>query len=323
LSKKNEKGTSILVAVDFFPCSKSAVAQAAWLAHATDATLHVFHAIDPLVVTNLANTMPIPVEELGKQVADDAKKSLDEIVGQIPVVRPEKVEIQTVVGSPVEEILKKAQAVSANFLILGMYGGFGSGRGAGSVAAKCMQKATTNVVLVHESQRTPFRTVVVCVDFSESSRAAVAHGVRIAAIARSQLHLLHVFNGPWHRLHYRAPTREANPDFQQQYLSALQTRMKALLEPFASELDALEIHCEIRDHMNDRRGIVEYATKTGADLLILGSTGRMPLYSLLVGNTAAGLLRKVPRSMLIVRREMVARNRADGAGQAGLLASGS
>lgn len=290
----------IIVGVDFSPCSKSALAQAAQLANATRATLHVFHAVEPLVVTNLADTLPESVEELRQRVVKDSKKALVDAMGQVGDMRPEQVEMEVTVGSPVQEVLRKAQAVSADLLVLGMFGAFGAGLMAGATVRKCIKKATTSILVVRESHAVPFRAVVVCVDFCDSSRAALEYGVRIAALYRSQLYLLHVFRGPWHRLHYRAPTREANPDFEKQYLAALQARLEALLEPFTDELKDLSPQCELYDCQDCYRGIVDFSLKTGADLVVVGF-GKTNLYSLIFGSIAERIVQDIPCSILVAR----------------------
>jgi nucleotide-binding universal stress UspA family protein len=290
----------IVVGVDFSSCSKSALVQAVQLANATRATLHVFHAVEPLVVTNLADTLPESVEELRQRVVKDSKKALVEAMGQVGDMRPEQVEMEVTVGSPVQEVLRKAQAVSADLLVLGMFGAFGAGRMVGATVGKCIKKATTSILVVRESHAVPFRAVVVCVDFSDSSRAALEYGVRIAALYRSQLYLLHVFRGPWHRLHYRAPTREANPDFEKQYLTALQARLEALLEPFTDELKGLSPQCELYDSQDCYRGIVDFSLKTGADLVVVGSR-KTNLYSLIFGSIAERVVQDIPCSILVAR----------------------
>jgi nucleotide-binding universal stress UspA family protein len=293
-------GMRIVVGVDFFPCSKSALVQAARLASSTHAPLHVFHAVEPLVVANLADTLPDSVEELRQRVAKDSKRALSEAMDQAGDTRPEQVELDVTVGSPVQEVLRKAQAVSADLLVLGMSGSFGPGRGMGSTVGKCVKKATISTLVVHESHAVPFRTVIVCVDFSASSRAAVEYGVKIATLYRSQLCLLHVFRGPWHRLHYRAPTREANPDFKRQYLAALQARLESLVVPFADELKDHSPQCELDDCQDYYCGIVDFLRKNKADLVVVGP-GRTTLYSLLFGSVVERLAQELPCSILVAR----------------------
>jgi nucleotide-binding universal stress UspA family protein len=292
--------TSIVVGADFSSGSRSAVAQAAQLANATRATLYALHVIDPLVVTNLADEVHGSGEELRLQVIEDARKALAEDMDLVGDLRPEKVEMEVVVGSPVQEILRKTKAVSADLLVLGMSEATRAGQRVGAAVEECIKKAATNTLVVHESHAVPFRVVVVCIDFSNSSRAALQYGVRIAAIFRSQLYLLHVFRGPWHRLHYRAPTPEANPDFKKQYLAALQARLEALLEPFADELVDLSPQCELLDDQDYYRGIFDFSMTKAADLVVVGA-GRANLCSLVFGSIAARAVQDFPCSILVAR----------------------
>ena len=293
-------GMPVVVGVDFFSCSKSALAQAARLSSSTHAALHVFHVVEPLVVTNLADNLPNSVEELRQRVVEDSKMALAEAMNQVGDPRPEQVEFDVTIGSPAQEILRKAQSVSADLLVLGMSGSFGTGHRLGATVEKVVKKAIISTLVVHESHEVPFRTVIVCVDFSASSRAALEYAVRIAALYRSHLCLLYVFRGPWHRLHYRAPTREANPDFKKQYLAALQARLDALLEPFADDLKGLSPQCELYECQDYYRGILDFSCKKSADLVVVGP-GKTTLYSLLFGSFVERVVQELPCSILVAR----------------------
>lgn len=290
----------IVVGIDFFPCSKSALAQAARLASFQGSSLYVFHAVERLVTENLADTQPGSSEKLRRGVIDDAKRRLHQALSELGIQGPENTQVEVAIGSPVRELLRVTQAVSAELLVLGISGSFGSGPTFGATVGKCMKKASTSVFAVREQHTGPFRQVVVCVDFSESSKTAVKYGVQIAKLYGSQLYLLHVFCGPWNRLHYRAPTPEANPDFKKQYLDALQGRLEALLTPFKGELGGSSPQCELYEGDSGPGGIIEFAKTKAADLVILGE-GKRNLRSLIFGSTSENIVRAVPCSLLLAK----------------------
>lgn len=146
-----------------------------------------------------------------------------------------------------------------------------------------------------------FQTVVVGVDFSEAARAAVAQAAQIAALDRSELHLLHVFFPPWWRLHYRAPTVYVAPESQREYRAKLKARLAALVAPFDEQLRGLSVRCQLQESRSAAFGIVTYAREKGADLVVLGSPRTPGWWRALVGSTADGVLRAASFAVLVVR----------------------
>ena len=113
----------------------------------------------------------------------------------------------------------------------------------------------------------------------------------------SELHCLHVFDPPWRRLHFSAPTPEASQDFQTQYTAALQGR----LEEFVSRYEGFKLRCVLFPWASYGQGIAQYAQEVRADLVILGTRGHTSLRYILLGSTAERLLRELPCSVLTAR----------------------
>jgi nucleotide-binding universal stress UspA family protein len=190
--------------------------------------------------------------------------------------------------------------VTADLLVLGVHGTTGPGEGAGTLAAKCVRKAPTKVLLVSEAHGEPYGSIVACVDFSESTPTIVDEAVRLARQEKSRLDLLHVYYGPWHNLHYRAPTPEASPEFQKQYMATLQMRLDDRLKD-AGDTHGLEVQCQLLENRSHGRGIVQYAKEREADLVVLGTHGATRLRYILLGCTAERVLRELPCSILAIK----------------------
>ena len=94
--------------------------------------------------------------------------------------------------------------------------------------------------------------------------------------------MLHVFDAPWHRLRYRAPTPQASPDYQKQYRDGLRRRLEAFCEPDQDEMARLETRYTVYDFIGQRR------TK---------------LRDMLLGSTAERVVREAPCSILTVKPE--------------------
>ena len=290
---------TLVVGVDFTPCSASALKQAIRIAQRNQATLQVVHVIETLVVVDLEEALSPYQADVRAGLVRDAGKAWTEFTGNLSEASGLELEVE--IDHPVVAILRRVQERSADLLVLGTHGTSPPDRGAGTLATACVRQARTSVLLVREPHAGPFTSVVACVDFSATSRQALEHAVRVATQDGAALHVLHVFHAPWHRLHYGAPTPQASPDYQKQYRDALRRRLEAFYEPFHDELARLEVRYALFDFPGHGRGITEFARQVGADLVVLGTRGRTNLRALLLGSTAERVVRDAPCSILTVK----------------------
>ncbi|NJN14778.1 MAG: universal stress protein [Planctomycetes bacterium] len=170
---------NILVGVDCSPCSLTALAQAARLARKAGARLTVFHAIDPLVLADLESALARKGGTMQEELLAEAKQTVARMVGEVQ--GPTSMESVVVVGNPLEELLARAREQNADLLVLGVRGGGGKRHGAGTFSAKCVRKAPCKVLLVDESQRAAFGSILACVDFSDACREVVLQAARLRA----------------------------------------------------------------------------------------------------------------------------------------------
>jgi universal stress protein E len=291
---------SILVGIDFSDCSESTLFQAARLAKSHQAILHVFHVVDQLVLRELQDVLSLPTEQVEEQVRTDCLRDMEKLIAKLDSA-PE-VQVTVAFGSPLDEIIRQVKAVSAGLLVLGTRGGSSPSTGTGTLAMISVRKVPTQVMLVRPSHLEPFRTVVVCVDFSDISSTLVHHAAQIARNDGSQLHLLHVFAPPWQRLHYMAPTPQASPYFRQEYLHALKARLESYLEALPEDLrQGLQVQCELVQNNNYAYGILDYTRDSNADLVVLGNKGRTNLRYIFLGSTAERVVQNTACSLLAIK----------------------
>jgi universal stress protein E len=289
----------ILVAgVDFSPDSKVALAEAVRIARRDGATLHVVHTIEGLVIADLAQSLGLEREATQTEVTADTREALAKLLSEQP--RPAECQLHVLIGKPARELLELVERVGAELLVLGLRGATGGRRGVGSVASRCVRRSRSGVLLVHPQHRGPVRRLVVGVDFSATSRRAVEVAADFARRDGCGLEAVHVFAGPWNRLHYRAPTPQTSPDFQQSYRRALQARLEAFAGPAAAGTPEVEVRCRLVEHPNDGRGLAAYVNRRRADLLVLGARGRSELLDLLLGSTAERVLSEARCSVAMV-----------------------
>lgn len=290
---------AVVVGVDFSKGAEPALIQAARLARWNEASLHVLNVLDPLVVTSVAESMRVSKEDLRSQTI----KRLEETVHTLlPGDKaPEDIALEVRIGTPIREFLDKVREVGADMVVMGTYGSYGSGGGTGTLATKCVRKIPARVMLVGPNQVGPFKTIVACIDFSETSNLAVEQAVHIAASEKARLRFLHVFYGPWHHLHYRAPTPEAEPNFKEQYMALTQTRLDQYLDPYRERTEGLDVRSTLLDNQNYGEGIRIYAREEGADLVVLGTRGKTNLRYVLLGSTAERVVRNIHCSVLAIK----------------------
>jgi len=173
------KLNTILVGTDFSDCSRSALEQAVRLAKWNTARLHALHSVEYLTLSDAAWASHIPQEKLERDAVAEAKQRLQRWLAEAGASS----EVQALVdlGAPIDCILRRVRETKTDLLVLGVTGSSMIPMGAGTLATKCLRKAPTKVMLVHEGHTGPFRKVVACVDFSEQSREAVAQALRVAA----------------------------------------------------------------------------------------------------------------------------------------------
>ncbi|HEX9800716.1 MAG TPA: universal stress protein [Thermoanaerobaculia bacterium] len=134
-------------------------------------------------------------------------------------------------------------------------------------------------------------------DFSPASRAALDHALLWTELGDAELVLLHVLSprtadpfNPAH--HFPAPE-----EFEARLHQLADSEM-ALFVPKTEK--PLRIRQVVRRAPAVERGILDFAESDDVDLIVLGTHGRRGPAHLLIGSTAAELLRRSERAVLVV-----------------------
>jgi nucleotide-binding universal stress UspA family protein len=295
----------IVLATDFSSSAQGAQSLAAGLASAVGAELHLLHAVVLHGDDLYGLALPVAdLEEYGDRARQVAAGQLSELA------RPAEKKGLEVIAEvrrgthAVSTILEYAGETEADLLILGTHGRRGPGRWLlGSVAEEVARRAPCAVLTVRgsceETAIERFETILVPVDFSESSKEGLAVARELAATLGARLHLLHLVEpaivpGPYGMLPAGQP---AVFDYQ-----ALAERARGQLEELMEEgpAEGVEVHAEIGVPRVD---IVEFANRIKADLIVQASRGLTGLPRLLIGSTAEQVLRTAQCPVLTVKRE--------------------
>lgn len=312
---------SILVGVDFSPGAVAAVRAALHIASAYKVPVRALHVVDMAILVELGESLTelqraernhiamsalfahLPRErwpecpDLRTCLLADAQLAWDNFVKDVPEAGA--LPFDVCIDNRIRGLIRAGQQHSTDLLVLGAYGDKKPEVGFGTIASSAVRSYPADVLLVRDTQSTPFQRIVAAVDFSETSARALRHAARIASAGVTQLHVLHVMQAPWRQL--PRVTQLGPVELSASYAKAaalqLEEFARANLEPFG----IIPARCDIFDEARHRSGIVAYAQQVGADLIALGTRGRSNLREVLLGSTAERTLKYSTSSILAVK----------------------
>jgi nucleotide-binding universal stress UspA family protein len=293
---------TVLVGVDFTPGSAAALHHALRLARANagaPARVVAVHVINTHVVIGLQHALSPMQKDIQRCLDEEARRQW--MMFAPDATGKDAVELVVRVGNPAVTLVDEAAHAGADLVVLGLHREAGAESGAGTVAGACVRGAKGRVLLVRADRAGPYQRVVAGVDFTPASAGVVVEAARVARADGAPLDIVHVFEPPWRQLHYFVPMPENTPEFQAGYRSEMTAKLREFCEPLKGELAGITHRFQLDEHQSAGRGLVEYATKNGADLVVLGTRERSGLKELVLGSTAERLLRQTPCSMMTVR----------------------
>jgi nucleotide-binding universal stress UspA family protein len=290
----------ILVGIDFSACSAAALLQAVRIAAWHQSRVAALHVV-PIPAYAVPDGAFMPVDLLPPvDLLLDAGR---EQWANWPPAREigNKVAFNAVLGISRMELLSYAQDGSFDLLVVGAHSDMDGKRGVGSTAAACVQRAATRVLVVRERQTAAFRSVVACIDFSDTSRVALEQAIRFAAQDGAALHILHVYDDPWRGVQASPAVKANQPRFHEMYQQAVEKRLQSFCEPLSHEIAALKGAFHSRLFDGHGKGILDFIQREGCDLAVLGTRGKWNLRDFFWGSTAERVVRDAPCSVLTVK----------------------
>jgi nucleotide-binding universal stress UspA family protein len=291
-------GVNVLAAVDFGDSSLEGLRQARALAHAVHGRLAVCHVLPgvPDISAFFPERRPDDSAELTaeEQAAQRAlvARARDELGLELSEVFVER-------GAPYAEIVRRAEAWGADYIVLGTHGRTGLARAVlGSVAERVVRHAHCSV-LVARPVRKP-GIVLAATDLSDASLPAVAEGAAAAKRLGAKLVVvsavewadpISISAGSLIGVASPAPTLELKREVAAALESTLQQALARL--GVQGEVRALEGSAPTE--------IVRAAEELDAELVVVGTHGRTGLVRLALGSVAERVIRSVHASVLAVR----------------------
>lgn len=290
---------SIVVGIDFTPCSASALKQALRIAKRDAARLRAVHVVDTVVVRFHERLLTGLQKEIRAGVLQNARDEWAEVTKGIPEAAglDLAIEINSAEMMMTRWLLEKR----TDLLVIGTHGASRTDEGLGMLAAACLRKARAKVMLVREAHCGPFRSVVACVDLSDTSRTVLEQAARVAVQDNATLHIVHVCCAPRRSTNAPAFIRRGAPAGLADDHDALLHRLEQFAEPSRAEMGNIKPLYTLCVAPTQEQGVIESARQLNADLVVLGARAKMGLREVLWGSTAENVILKTSCSILAVK----------------------
>jgi nucleotide-binding universal stress UspA family protein len=300
----------ILCPVDLSPCSRTALEHALALARWYEAKVTVLHIFRQIPVVDTAAAAlgagiyapPVALSEVDRAAIE---RRVTEFVSTTSGA--EGVAVHVCEGVNIrEEILREAEAITADLLILGSHGLTGVKRLVlGSTAENVLRHATTPVLIVPAHAEAaphsgvPFKQIVCAVDFEADSYRALRYALDLAQESDAQLTLLHAVEMP--AVHVGAEDLVFDLESTRQTLiRAARERLEALVPETARAY--CTVHAEVADGQA-QVAILRLATEVGADLIIMGVRNRHAIDVAVFGSHTQAVVRAAHCPVLTVHQD--------------------
>jgi len=294
---------TVLVPIDFSHCSSDAFWQAARIAEWHGAELHALHVVNvPPYQPTPHPLIPFDLPTHTELVEDAHQRWKDFAPG---CQGKKKAGFRVIHGSPRSEILRAVEVTKPDLLVLGATGVLDRKRGLGTTAAGCVRRAEAKVLIVRAGHTRAFRSVAAFVDFSATSREALAQAIRVATQDGSELHVVHIYEDPWQGLPRTGIVTANMPDLGGRMKHAVENRLRAFCEPLAHEMSTLRTHYHGFEHAERWEGfgigISGFVARNAVDLAMLGVRSTWNARDFFMGSTAERVCRDAACSILTVR----------------------
>ena len=286
----------VLAATDFSPMAMQAADRAAQLAHAQGRHLQLLHVLNHDWLVALRSWLG----EQGPALARLAQDSTDQLEAEARRLRSQhpglNLTVRLLEGQPVSAVTQDANASDAAWVALGVRGSTPVQHLLmGTTAERLLRKTTHPLLVVRQPVAGPYQRVLVPVDFSPWSRAAVALVQDFAP--QAELVLMHTFSVP-----FEEKLRFAGVDDDTLGLYRDRARLQALqqLQALAAQTGWPDERLSLSLQEGDAaRAVVAQAEARGCDLVVIGKHGNNAAEDLLLGSVTKHVLVEVGCDVLV------------------------
>ncbi len=292
--KKFEK---IVVGVDYSEASVQALKQAGRIAAAEGSELVALHVIIPSEIEEYGRYYTVATDALLETFRNELAALVAKEFGPDIAATSE-----AILGIPYHDLINWAESKGCDLLILGTKGESSGPHGVGYFASRCVRHAPMPILLNRKRHSNPFKRVVACVDFSESTKPVLEAAAKIAQDEGAEFHVVHAVSPPWMRItHVLYNTQTAEDDaYKAQYRELLKEEMQAACKSLPIEAEQHTI-----EHENVNQALINFLEESQSELTVLGRSGHTAklIKQFFLGTTAERLIHHSPCSVLVIPSE--------------------
>lgn len=263
--------------------SAAAAQTALWVGVASGAHVTLLHS---LAQSDYFDPLSNELIAICGTVTPEGRAQISELMASM---RGEQVACETVdtAERPVVAIAREVQRQGADLVLLGKHDGRESDSARiGPIALAVLRDSTAPVWLVVPGRPIAPRVIVAASDLTATSDEAVASAAQLAALAKAELHVVHVHPPALHTRPGSKAEREAR------------TRSAMLAPVPASQRDAVQLHLR---ESSPAQGVLELCEELEPDLVVFGALAHKNDKPGVLGSTAERLIGRSDCSLLVLR----------------------
>ena len=286
----------LLAATDFSAPARHAAERAALVARSTGAELDLIHVATLAPMEKLRQLIGDLPPEIEQRLLDASRDELQQLAAMLQTRHGVAADSQVVCGSLLDEISRRASSLTADLLVFGSHGSsFMRHLLLGSTAERLLSRSTLPMLVVKQAAHEPYKTLLVPVDFSPSSRRALALAQAIAP--RAEIILLHVAALPFEgKLRYAGIDDDIIARYQTAAMLEARRSLAALQARAAP--DTAGIRLEVRQG-DPSQSILQFEQEFDCDLIVIGKHGESLAEDLLLGSVVRHVLEESQNDLLI------------------------
>jgi len=287
---------TIVAATDLSTPSRHAADRAARMARSHGAALTLMHTLGATAFDDLRRWLSNSAAAQAA-VEADAGERLHALA--LELGRRHKLDVADlrVTGHAVEAITEHANEVNADLIVTGTRGaGFFRGVVVGSTAERVATRSARPVLMVRQAPHEPYRRVLVPVDFSPWSAAAIA--LALQAAPRASFVLMHAVEVPFEG---RLRLAGVGDDVIGRYRAAARREAQQKLRDLAlhAGLAADRVHVATPDGAAPWMLVLQQEQEHDCELIVMGRQGRHAVADLLLGSTTRMVMSECSSDVLV------------------------
>ena len=293
----------ILCPVDFSDTSRHALEHAFAFARWYKARLTVFHVLNVPLPLMLATGVPQDVAELPPLRPDDVAEEVRRFSGLTGAADQTRADVVVADGSPVREIVRQAEQMPADLLVMGTHGRSGfEALFLGSVAEKVLRSTHAPVLTVPPAvehvETVIYKTILCPIEFSDASTRALEYALTLAEETGARLILLHVIEPLWEGPQLGELSHFSVPEYRRYLEEDAGKRIRAAVPEDA------RVWCTPEERVmsgKPYRVILEVAQRENVEVIVMGVHGKGALNRRLFGSTTHHVIREARCPVLTLR----------------------